>query len=61
MSATSTIYHVDEIGLSENDGGKWVLICDVHGHIIQDTNRRRLNGWKSHTIEWCEACMEEEN
>ena len=60
MNATATLYHVDEVGLSAEDGGRWVLICDTHGHIIQDTNRRRLSQWKNHVIEWCEAHMEEE-
>lgn len=56
-----TLYSTDEIGLSAEDGGKWVLVCETHGHIIQDTNKRRLLGWKRYPKEWCEACMEEEN
>ena len=52
------------------DGGKWVLYCEhfvdgewVNGGLIQDTNKRRLAGWKverfndGHT-QWCPLCQE---
>jgi hypothetical protein len=52
----TTLAHVDYVGLDPAGGGKWVLVCEDHGFIIQDTNKRRLSAWKKHPIEWCEMC-----
>ena len=38
------------------DGGKYELICNNHGYLIQDDNKSRL--WR-HSVEprsWCAAC-----
>jgi len=52
------------------DGGKWMLLCEhlkdgewENAGIIQDTNKRRLAGWKSAKwddglTEWCPECQE---
>ena len=42
-------------GLSVDDGGKWLLMCD-HGSILQDTNKRRLWKWSECPEDWCEEC-----
>lgn len=38
------------------DGGKWALICDRHGSLLQDTNKTRLGGHMRTPWEWCGAC-----
>jgi hypothetical protein len=55
-----TLASVDWFGLSEEDGGKWVLMCEVHKIFIQDTNKNRL--WQQHNESdaWCDECEEEE-
>jgi hypothetical protein len=54
-----TMSNVDFFGLSEEDGGKWVLMCEVHKIFIQDTNKKRL--WEHHNQSeyWCEECQED--
>jgi hypothetical protein len=54
-----TMASVNWFGLSEEDGGKWVLMCEVHKIFIQDTNKKRL--WTNHNESelWCEDCAEE--
>ena len=42
-------------GLSVEDGGKWVLICEKHSSIIQDTNKRRLWSQVDEVSDWCEG------
>lgn len=51
-----------EIGTAEehgldDEGGKYVTVCKVHSTVINaDTKREALS---SHTIDFCEECMEE--
>ncbi len=47
-------------GLNPDDGGKWVLMCETHSFIIQDTNKRRLWAWSTEPQSWCEDCQAEE-
>lgn len=54
-----------------DNGGRWALLCDhlgvdgewYNGGIIQDTNKKRLAGWKTQDSHdgltgWCPACQE---
>lgn len=50
-----------ELADCPDDGGKWAIYCehDNGTSILQDTNRRRLNGWRTETIVWCEYCQDD--
>lgn len=59
--------HGPELAEVPDDGGKWALLCEHFdddgvstgiGGILQDTNRRRLAGWKRHPDQWCPECQE---
>lgn len=39
-----------------NDGGKYALVCDMHGSLLQDNNKQRLWGWADKSAEWCLGC-----
>lgn len=54
------LYDGELAGL-DTDGGtqRWSLVCERHGHIISDSNKRRLWSHAQAPAEWCEACMEE--
>jgi len=51
---TVELCHIDDYGLSADDGGKWVLVCVDHSSIIQDTNKARLWQLADSVSEWCE-------
>ena len=53
-----SIWSTEEQGLSIQDGGKWVLICETHGGIAQDTNYARLWSHADEVAEWCGECQE---
>ena len=53
---TVTMCLAEDEGLSIDDGGKWVLMCESHGGIAQDTNKRRLWSNADEVSEWCEEC-----
>jgi hypothetical protein len=53
---TVSICLTEEEGLCIEDGGKWLLMCDAHGFILQDTNHRRLWRWADEVSDWCEEC-----
>ena len=38
------------------DGGKYVLICNNHGFLIQDDNKTRLWKFATEVSDWCEGC-----
>lgn len=56
-----------ELADAPDDGGRWALYCehiDDTGEVIgvgllQDTNKRRLSEWRTHSREWCPYCQEE--
>lgn len=58
-TALVTIASVDFFGLSEEDGGKWVLMCEKHKEFIQDTNKKRLWEHNDQSWAWCMSCQEE--
>lgn len=49
----------EDQGLSVADGGQWLLICETHGGLIQDTNKNRLWGWASQPDVFCAGCQDE--
>ena len=55
-TVTVTICLTEDESLDINDGGKWLLICEDHSSIIQDTNMRRLWAWADLVSDWCEEC-----
>jgi hypothetical protein len=54
---TVTLWNTEDLGLSNADGGKYVLICETHSSIIQDTNKVRLWTHSSQVTNWCEECQ----
>lgn len=52
-----TLCLTEDEGLDINDGGKWLLMCETHGGIVQDTNKTRL--WKAadEVTDWCGECQ----
>ena len=56
-----------EIADVPQDGGKWALYCEhlndagevIGVGLLQDTNKRRLSEWRTHSREWCPYCQEE--
>lgn len=53
-----SLYPTVELGLTVGDGGKWVLICEDHGSILQDNNKKRLWGWANTPDTFCELCRD---
>lgn len=53
-----TLCLTEDEGLCVEDGGKWLLMCETHGGILQDTNKSRL--WESadEVADWCAECRE---
>jgi hypothetical protein len=41
------------------DGGRWMLVCRKHHHVIQFTTKRTALSFKAHPDEWCEPCMDD--
>jgi len=54
-----TLADTDYFGLSADDGGKWVLMCEKHSEFIQDTCKKRLWTHANESFAWCESCGEE--
>jgi hypothetical protein len=57
-NATVTICLTEDEGLCVADGGKWLLMCEDHGSILQDTNKTRLWAHADEVAEWCEIHKE---
>jgi len=53
---TVTLCLAAEEGLDARDGGKWLLMCENHGGIVQDTNKARLWANRLEVKEWCAEC-----
>ena len=53
-----TLCLTEDEGLCVADGGKWLLICETHGGIIQDTNKTRLWENRFEVTDWCSECKE---
>jgi hypothetical protein len=56
---TTRIIGVVEADCPE-DGGKWALYCEHENGvgILQDTNRKRISAWGSHSVDWCPICQD---
>ena len=55
-----TICLTEDEGLCVEDGGKWLLMCEEHGSIVQDTNKARLWANADEVADWCEIHNETE-
>lgn len=55
---TVVLVEAEAQGLSVEDGGRWALICNEHGGLIQDTNKARLRGHMGEPEQWCPDCQE---
>lgn len=55
-SVVVTLCLTEDEGLDILDGGKWLLMCETHGGITQDTNKNRLWGWSSTPSGFCDGC-----
>jgi hypothetical protein len=53
---TVTICLTEDEGLCIEDGGKWLLMCEDHGSILQDSSYRRLWANADEVSDWCEEC-----
>jgi hypothetical protein len=53
-----TICLTEDEGLCVEDGGKWLLMCETHGGILQDTNKSRLWSDANEVADWCDGCKE---
>ena len=38
-----------------DDGGKYKLLCEKHGWLIQDDNKARLWSHANNVFDWCEV------
>ena len=49
-----------ELATCPEDGGKWALYCEHENGvgILQDTNRKRISAWGSHSVDWCPLCQD---
>ena len=52
---TVTICSTESEGLCVDDGGKWVLMCEEHGSIIQSNNKNDLWAHANEVADWCEV------
>lgn len=56
QTVTVTLCLTEAEGLDVECGGKWLLLCDDHGFLLQDTNKRRLWRHADDVSDWCEEC-----
>lgn len=54
---TVTLCSTESEGLCIADGGKWLLMCETHGGIVQDTNKKRLWSLANEVTSWCSECQ----
>lgn len=66
VAAQTTASTVSKVMLADvpEDGGKWVIFCDHYNNdkliasgLLQDTNKARLNKWRTQPIDWCCYCQ----
>jgi hypothetical protein len=50
---------IELFGSEAEDGGKWMLQCLKHWHIMQFTSKKVALGHKAHPEWWCEPCMDD--
>jgi|APGre2960657404_1045060.scaffolds.fasta_scaffold534138_1 hypothetical protein len=44
-----------------SDGGKYQIVCEKHGYLIQGDNKRNLWGIANEVWDWCAACAGQDN
>jgi hypothetical protein len=47
-----------EFGLSVDDGGRYLLVCDPHGGILQSDAAATARYYLRHPEEWCPTCQD---
>jgi hypothetical protein len=55
------LVNADDAGLGNDGTEPWYLICDAHGSLLSDTNRRRLSGHMGSPEDWCDECRNHQN
>lgn len=50
------IYIGEEQGIPESDGGKYAVVCETHGTLVQTTNLPNARSAMKDPREWCECC-----
>jgi hypothetical protein len=46
-----------EQGIPVSDGGRWAVICEEHGSLIQDDIQENLRQIMAEPHHWCDACV----
>jgi hypothetical protein len=52
------LVHAREAGVCGDEDGPWALICDDHGSLLTDKNKRRLWRHARCSDDWCDGCRE---
>jgi hypothetical protein len=53
---TVVLVSCEEQGIPVSDGGRWAVICDEHGSLIQDDIQENLRQIMAEPQEWCQLC-----
>ena len=51
-----SLYDAREADIAVGDGGRWALVCERHGFILQDTNKARAMAHLVAGTEFCDCC-----
>ncbi len=46
-------HHAD---FREDEGGRWVTLCEAHGEFVQHSTLAAARSWLSSPEQWCSAC-----
>jgi hypothetical protein len=53
-----TLYDAEEQGIPASDGGKYAVVCEQHGYLLQGNNRRDMEATMRYpTWELCAECF----
>ena len=53
---TIVLVEAERQNIDADDGGRWALVCDDHGSILQADQQANLWTWAAHSEEWCNDC-----
>jgi hypothetical protein len=42
----------------DTDGGRWALVCEPHGSILNVPTTRAAEAWWGHPRDWCDQCAD---
>lgn len=52
-----SVYEADPAGIDSEDGGKWAVVCEQHGTVLQvETIRGATQDARRGSAEFCEEC-----